>query len=147
MSNYRDICYYYACKFRQAIERAKSNNEFHNNMMNFPYGCCDLVSDLLKEYLKENGIFTKSVCGTCYGLEDGNQSHCWLEIDDLIIDITGDQFKFCDYFGNYNHKVYVGYYDVFHNMFEHENVDGVIYDFKLVGNLLETYKIITKYID
>lgn len=87
----------YAFKFRQAIEKALVNNEFYRirPFNNFPIGCCNDASDLLAEYLFENGIKTKNICGTYRngGFYD-KYSHAWLETKEgIIIDITLDQFN------------------------------------------------------
>lgn len=56
-------------------------------LLRFPYGCCGDASNLLAKLLRENDIEFEYVWGM-----RGEQSHAWLECDDLIIDITADQF-------------------------------------------------------
>jgi hypothetical protein len=58
----------------------------------FPAGCCGIVSEVLAEAIRRQfGISGVYVCGTRY--DDGrHNSHAWLEVDGLIIDITADQF-------------------------------------------------------
>ncbi len=65
----------------------------------FPRGACDDASLLLARYLGEQGHGTfQRISGKA-----GDQTHVWLERDDWIIDITGDQFT------DWPHgKVYVG---------------------------------------
>jgi len=60
-----------------------------------------------------NNIISVRVCGT---YRDGNpentQSHVWLLTDNhIIIDITGDQFKYNPDLLNYRKTVYVGLED------------------------------------
>jgi hypothetical protein len=60
----------------------------------FPLGCCDDTSTLLGEYLHQQGVTGfESICGTKHhGLRPG-RSHVWLQRDDLVVDITADQFN------------------------------------------------------
>ena len=99
-------------QFRNAIEKAQINGERDeiNYFRNFPRGCCGDTCDLLSHYLLESGISTRYVCGTFYGkTTDKFQSHAWLLYKDrVIIDITGDQFKYDADFLYYDKCVYVG---------------------------------------
>ncbi len=53
----------------------------------FPYSSCGDSSNLLGEWLTEQGVSgLEYVCGELQG-------HAWLELDGLIIDITLDQFE------------------------------------------------------
>lgn len=114
-------------QFRNAIDIAMEKDEFSNVIPfnKFPRGCCGDASSLLGHYLLENGIQTDYVCGTYYGDSDGNgQSHAWLELQNgIIIDITGDQFKYDELFLNYDIPIYVGQMDMFHELFEVEARD------------------------
>ena len=59
--------------------------------------------------------------------DEGVQSHAWLELSDgVIVDITGDQFKYDKVFLNYNVPVYVGKMDAFHALFDVEARDTKI---------------------
>lgn len=111
-------------KFREAIEKALNEGEFVRDFRfnHFPRGCCGDATDLLGHYLLIHGIKAKYVCGNYYGEDEGNgQSHAWLLLDDdVIIDITGDQFKFNPIFLKYNTPVYIGPCDEFHALFEVE---------------------------
>ncbi len=55
----------------------------------FPSGSCGDAALILAKYLKENG--QEGFVYVC-GMRDGH-SHAWLQRDDLIVDITGDQFS------------------------------------------------------
>ena len=110
-----------AWNFRKAIDAANKLGKFKMDIVykNFPYGCCGDTSDLLAEYLLENGVKTFYVCGTYIDEEfEKMQSHAWLCTDgEIIVDITGDQFKYDSTFLNYNNPVYVGKMDEFHKLF------------------------------
>ena len=110
-------------EFRRAIDAAKVNGEFDGDFSfsHFPRGCCGDVCDLLGQYLLVNGINSWYVCGNYYGKNDFFQSHAWLLIDDnLIVDITGDQFSDNAIFLQYSVPVYIGQTDPFHALFQVE---------------------------
>ena len=106
--------------FRKAIETAKANNEPGEFFEKFPYGQCGNTSDILAQYLIDNGIDPIIyVNGTYYGDDfEDRQSHTWLDVKGLIIDITADQFKYykkpltCDI------PVYIGPKTEFYQLFE-----------------------------
>ena len=133
-----------ATKFRKALEKAKDDRVFiyMDDLFNFPAGCCGTTSELLAEFLKINGITTEYFCGE---VNCDNQTHAWLIArEKIIIDITGDQFKYNVYLDNYNVKVYVGYQDLFHSRFAECNR----YTFKSMGlDLSNINKTIIEYID
>lgn len=106
-------------KFRTAIEDAKENGEKDtlDFFQRFPLGCCGDASDLLAQYLSDNGIKTFQVRGDYYDPEP--QSHAWLSTEDnIVIDITGDQFKYSKIYKHFDIPVYVGCESDFHKMFE-----------------------------
>ena len=109
-------------QFRNAIEQAKENGETDplKFFERFPRGCCGDASDFLGHFLLEKGIETYHIWGNCpaENFWENSQSHAWLFIEDnIIIDITGDQFKDDKRFLNYNHSVYFGPIDDFHKLF------------------------------
>ena len=116
-----------ATQFRTAIEAAKMAGEFDSDFLfpKFPQACCGDATELLGQYFLENGIKSKYVCGNRYfeDPEEGTQSHAWLLIGNLIVDITGDQFADRISYYNYDKKVYVGTGDAFHDLFEVEERD------------------------
>lgn len=142
--------------FRNAIEKAKNDEQFLKDISfhQFPRACCGDASDLLGHYLLTKGIRTKYVCGNYYGDDEGNgQSHAWLLLDDeIIIDITGDQFRFNPIFLKYDNPVYIGPCDEFHSLFDVDDRD--IRDISFVDELgafcaprlINLYSIITSYI-
>ena len=82
--------------FRKAIEDAQTNYEPGSFFRKFPTRQCGHTSDMLAQYLIDNGIGPITyVSGTYYG-DDPEDSwhHAWLVLDGLVIDITGDQFRY-----------------------------------------------------
>ena len=79
--------------FRAAIESCASN-ELPVTLQDFPRGSCGDASLLLAKHLQNHGIWPLNyIRGQMATEEEGNpQSHAWLEIEDIIIDITADQF-------------------------------------------------------
>ena len=145
-----------ANQFRDAIHLAKDAGEFYKDVLfcNFPRGCCGDASDLLAQFLLENGIRTYSVSGTYRdGSFDNTQSHAWLLTNNqTIIDITGDQFRYNPVFLNYDKSVYVGAEDHFYKLFEVED-NGVYENFGIdaLGDMCQPrlnglYQKIIKYI-
>ena len=147
-----DYIMHLATRFRTAIDLALEDGRFDNNQIlrRFPFACCGVASDLLAIYLSENGFQTKYVCGSYYysHIEDGSQSHAWLQYRDLVIDITGDQFKNNPVFLNYSLPVYVGKIDAMHKLFE--VTERNIYDAVLCGGIsgqgMQLYSVIKSYI-
>jgi hypothetical protein len=74
--------------FREAILKTYGK-DLSCNLRDFPKGCCQIVSAMLMKYLMDNGYMNiKYVYG-----EKGVLTHTWLQINDIIIDITADQFN------------------------------------------------------
>lgn len=76
------------------IIKARRIFELHHEQIsktyfgNFPSGSCGSTASIIAEYLINKGIENiEYVCGV-----RNNDSHAWLEINGMIIDITGDQF-------------------------------------------------------
>ena len=114
-------------EFRCAIEEAQKQGEFEKDFLfsRFPRGCCGDTCILLGQFLLMNGIDSWYVCGNYYGANGSFQSHAWLNVgDELIVDITGDQFRNKTIFLKYNIPVYIGQVDSFHKLFvvERRNV-------------------------
>lgn len=111
-------------EFRQAIIDAKNDGAFahYSPMKYFPRGCCEVASDLLAEYLRSNGIETHGVFGIFYYNNDTDYyPHEWLVLqnhEEIIIDITGDQFCFEKLLDCYSIPVYMGTVDDMHRKFK-----------------------------
>mgnify|MGYP001103032460 FL=1 len=134
-----DKIYELAKKYRNAIEEAKEEGEFIKDVRfcQFPSGCCDDACDLLAQYLLEHGIRTHQVLGAYRdGIFENNTGHAWLIKGKIIIDITGDQFRYDRTFLNFNEPVYV----------ERDRICENI-DIKSSVRLYNLYKTISKYID
>lgn len=139
--------YIIASDFRSAIMEAKYDRKFNyrDRMSGFPEGCCDDSCDLLAYYLYVTyKIHTKQGNGRYRDNDPNNTTrHTWLIMNDnTIIDITGDQFKYCS--GNAE-EVYVGKESPFYKGLEdkrsYEN-----YDITRSERLWNDYQIILEYI-
>lgn len=107
--------------FRKAIERALEADKLHGTVIaSFPIACCGYTSDLLQRYLAEKGIATRYISGTYRDCSiNDSQSHAWLELnDDIIVDISGDQFRFEPYPLQNDCPVYCGKLNELYNRFE-----------------------------
>ena len=146
-----------ATQFRKAIETAIETEEIKNDICfrNFPLGCCGDTSDLLAQFLLDNGISTIYVNGNFYDESDEDKySHAWLKTcDEIIIDITGDQFKYNPLLLKNNRTVFVGQPDSFYELFDvDERRDiHVFHGIQYLGEgcqprLLRLYAIICQYV-
>jgi hypothetical protein len=79
------------------------------SLKEFPRGSCGDVSDILGMFLRET---LEVECEYVSGWADG-QSHAWLELGEITIDITADQFAG-------NEAVIVSCESVFHRKFNVE---------------------------
>jgi len=81
--------------------------------------------DLLAQFLLDNGIETYYVRGDYRDNSPENtQSHAWLvTYNQIIIDITGDQFRLLPHLLNCGESVYVGSEGSFHRQFGVEERD------------------------
>ncbi len=141
----KDI-YKIAVAFRAAIVSAKYDRRFHyrDRMSNFPGGCCDDSCDLLAYYLYTTyKIRTRQGIGTYRDNDPNNTTdHAWLIMyDNTIIDITGDQFRYC---AGYTDEVYVGVETLFYKKLERKQVRDN-YDITKDARLLDDYQIIMSY--
>ncbi|MCC5467640.1 hypothetical protein [Pelosinus baikalensis] len=76
-----------SCEFRQAILKCEAT-KLPIGLQAFPIGSCGDASLLLGKYFQQNGIAEAFyICGW-----RDTQSHAWLLVDKLIIDVTADQF-------------------------------------------------------
>ena len=126
-----------AALFRNAVE---STTNLPVPLDQFPKGDCGETSLLLAQWLWEHGVESHYYCGR---RADG-ATHAWLEVGDIIVDITGDQFE------EFQHPVYVGPVTSFHMMFstrqaEQDMKNGFhCYDAASVARLSNEYKMIMK---
>ena len=133
--------------FRKAIVNALLNREFSrkDRMSNFPYGCCDDSCDLLGYYLYDQfQINTKQINGVYRdSIPEEITNHAWLLLDDIIIDITADQFS--SLIEN-NNGVYVGVETEFYQQLEDKQT-LLNYNIRENQRLWNDYQIILKYLD
>ncbi len=144
-----------AHKFRSAIETAINENELNADIVFrcFPNGCCGDTCDLLAQYYLDYGIKTKRVLGSVKNkFTNSRQSHAWLKYhNNVIIDITGDQFKDDPMFLCNCNPVYIGKKNDFYRLFDIEEIDS----FKGLSDLdcfsqerlTELYEIVLQFID
>lgn len=91
-----DFIFQLASEFRHALEIVRTKKEYGTLSIFtfFPKGCCTYASDLLAEYLMENGIQKERIQLLNSQASEGYDTHCWLMIDNTYyLDITGDQFN------------------------------------------------------
>lgn len=70
--------------FRKSLEAQHVLGHLPAHLLNFPRGCCGVVSELLGDYLNTQlGLRVEYV----FGEQDG-ASHAWVELDGVVIDIT-----------------------------------------------------------
>jgi hypothetical protein len=84
-----------ASAFRKAIEEAKHDfpDYLKRKFASFPEQTCGHASTLLALYLMERGFNeVQQVFNGCRG-KNCDESHAWLEVGGLIVDITADQFS------------------------------------------------------
>ncbi len=140
-------------EFHSAIIMAKRNNEHASFFKKFPIGQCGNACELLAQYLIDNKIDNIIyVNGTYYGdsFED-IYSHSWLLVNNMIVDITGDQFKYHNFPLTNHVPIYIGSANDFYNAFEvrcsdcyrHIGLDKTSLYYEEELNL---YNIILKYI-
>lgn len=132
-----------AIDFRQAIEACAPS--LGVSFENFPSGSCGDVSPMLGTYLLEQNLGQFQYLLGTYGNHEDNtwSSHGWLQIDDLVVDITADQFS------EILDKVIVKHKSAWHKKLKGhiQNVgDYRAYDIQTVSNLDRVYKRIVAFI-
>lgn len=142
-------------RFREALDEAKSNNEFCRIIpfCNFPKGCCDMTCDILGHYLLCYGIETYQLNGQHWDDKEGySRNHVWLvTTEGVVIDITGDQFRYEPHYKYYSKRVHIGSEDTIHQIFDERrckelnmHLEGK--DTKRRKILNQVYKILEKYL-
>ena len=100
-----NLIFQLASEFRHALEIVVTKREYGRLSLfaHFPKGCCTYTSDLLAEYLIENGIQRERIQVLNSKASKGYDTHCWLMIDNMYyLDITGDQFSNNIYYMKYS---------------------------------------------
>lgn len=98
MTNLQDITTH-VTRFRQAMETLRDQTDTYahlhysgSNLHTFPVLWCDYTSEMLNAYLKSKGYSNFNIV-TGFKLRGSRKCHVWLTNDDMIIDITADQFS------------------------------------------------------
>ena len=85
--------------FRKIIESVDSNKWGRDGAFRkfpyFPQNCCVITSHLLARYLIRYCEVNRAV-SIVHGAHPKDGWHFWVEVDDLVIDITSDQFDESD---------------------------------------------------
>lgn len=130
-----------ATVFRNAIETTKDElSRFAPKLENFPKNCCGVAASLLAKFLSVND------CGE-FVIESGeranNELHHWLRQDELIVDITADQFP------DRKERVIVSTDDSWHRAFKNDH-ESHLADYERYSQAARSYskmyEIITKHI-
>jgi hypothetical protein len=97
MSHLQDITTH-VTRFRQAMETLRDQPEVYphlhycgSNLNTFPTLWCDYTSEMLNAYLKSKGYPNFNIV-TAFKLRGSRKCHVWLTDDNIVIDITADQF-------------------------------------------------------
>jgi hypothetical protein len=128
--------FFEASKFRKAIDEC-DKSLLPSPFNNIPSGCCKEASFILANYLKEKGFGNFDYIS---GIRM-NRTHGWLLQDEIIIDITADQFE------DNNENVIVSVNSKWHKEFNGVNqniADLNTYDEKSRSILLSAYNEILK---
>jgi hypothetical protein len=127
-----------AVSLRAAIERC-DRQRLPVTFREFPRGSCGDAAILLGTFLKEQGAGTFTYIAGRRGRGHNRYSHAWLEQDNVIVDITGDQFS------SSIGSVFVATHSPWHRTFKREQqheADYHIYDQHAVATLGNAYKAI-----
>lgn len=87
-----------ATDVRKAVEVLKSSGQINPSEIpfgRFPKACCGDMSIILATHYQNYGFeLADYICGEHF--ENGN-SHAWIRLDGICIDITADQFEFAQF--------------------------------------------------
>ena len=81
----------FSARFRKAIKQCDSS-ELPLSLADFPVESCADASMLLGTYFKDRGLGSFNLIKGKRGEGRSLQTHYWLEKDNIIVDITADQF-------------------------------------------------------
>lgn len=128
-----------AHRFRRAIDEAVYDCKFVDTMRYFPRGCCELASDLFAYYLQQKGIESKVICGQLREQdEEQTCNHVWVDVDDLVVDLTANQF--------FGRSLYCGPYKDFYSSMKIIREEDP-YNVMLNSKLLADYEVIVGYLN
>lgn len=133
-----------ASAFRTAIERC-DRARLGITFETFPRGSCGDAALLLGRFLIEHGAATTTYVLASRGEGDAWSSHAWLVVDDVVVDITPDQFD------DAKAAVIVARDSAWHGTFEVEDThipgDFRIYDPHTVATLGGIYAVVLGQVD
>lgn len=75
---------------RDSFERVSIRLKSEDPIGKFPIACCNYSSPVLAVYLEDSGIYGFKFL-EAFASRDSR--HVWIEREDLVVDITADQFK------------------------------------------------------
>ncbi|HBG04589.1 MAG: hypothetical protein A2075_21300 [Geobacteraceae bacterium GWC2_58_44] len=134
---FQEILFALASRFRLAILRSNPSTSSLGTLQDFPHGACGDASLLLAKYLQVNK------CGRSLLVlgERHGRGHAWLQLQEVIIDITADQFD------DQDDGVIVTSDSSWHSSFNgniHNVADFCLYDRHTVFELTRAYEAITR---
>jgi hypothetical protein len=109
-------------KLTQVVQYA--DEFFHRNAIehcaSYPLGCCSIATDLVGASLVLKGFKNVKKAYQGWALFNGEKvSHSWIELNDIIIDITCYQFNDWE-------KPYIGACTLWHSKFEGQVIEEII---------------------
>lgn len=90
--------------FREVLDEISKEKLYHRLSVfeYFPRGCCGYASNLLAEYLEDNGVLKQKIQLVNGESFEHQYTHYWLMINEkYFLDITADQFNGKNYFIKY----------------------------------------------
>jgi hypothetical protein len=119
-----------ATAFRDAV--AQASDEFpdfpRKKFRSFPKDTCRHASELLAEYLLENGLTDVYIVLNGYRDGDSDKSHAWVEVGSVIVDITASQFD------DVSEDVIINEDHAWHDQFRNQQREPAERDFTRYGS-------------
>lgn len=104
-----------ASRIRKVLEKNRDNTS-DINFTDFPRGACGVTSELLGRYFRD---FMNMEAYYVEASRDDDCTHAWVTIENLIIDITADQFD--------QEPVIVSYNSPWHDQWETKPPSSICY--------------------
>ena len=82
--------YEIACRMRNIFEESSRNGNDPFSFSSFPNGACGPTSELIGRYFRE--VLETDAMYIGASRSDDDWTHAWITVNDLIVDITADQF-------------------------------------------------------
>jgi hypothetical protein len=129
-----------SAKFRKAIKECK-NSELPLSLSDFPVGSCSDASMLLGTYLKINGFGDFNFVKGKRGKGDALETHYWLQQENMIVDITADQYDGID-----DEIIITSVDSEWHNSFDQEIIQEADYRMIDANDVRKHLNAVFKYI-